>query len=105
MIPCLCINDRMKPSGLPQNKWVVKDEEYRITYVCRAMPQNVLAYSLYEKPLDKSCYPYEYFLSDRFSVRPEDVQSVIDMYMELGEDISEQQMKELLENSELITNN
>jgi hypothetical protein len=103
MIPCLCINAKDKPNDIPLSKWVEYNEQYRITYVCRVLPSNVLAYSIYEKPLDESCAPYLYFSAERFSVRDEDVQKVIDMYNELGDILPNDVLQELLENSKLVT--
>ena len=102
MIPAKCVDASNMPRRFPKDKWVVEGEKYKINYVCRVIPQNVLAYSLYEKPLDKSCYPYEYFLATRFAVRDEDVEKIIEMYRDLGENISEQEMQELLRNSDLV---
>lgn len=100
MINCTAINSKGRPNEIPVEKWIELGEKYRIVFVCRCLPQNVLAYGLYEKPLD-GCAPYEYFDSRRFGIAPEDVQKVIDPYKELGEALPEGVMGELLENSNL----
>ncbi len=58
MIPCTCIDDQNKPNDFPSSRWVKKGEKYHITFTVICLPQKVLAYSIYEKPLDKECYPY-----------------------------------------------
>jgi len=103
MIPCFCINDKNKPAQVPKEKWVVQDERYHITYVTRVLPQNVLAYFIYEKPLTEDCLPFEFFLSTRFALTKENCEKVMQMYRELGELISGEEMKELFENSNLQT--
>ncbi len=102
MIDCWCINDYLRPNEIPIEKWVIKDEKYRITDVARLLPQNVLGYSLYEKPLI-DCAPYEYFISTRFAVKPEDIQKLIDIWQQKDIDISEIELQELFENSNLQT--
>lgn len=102
MIKCLCIDDTARPNEVPLPKWVKKDEQYHITYTVVYLPQNVLAFSLYEKPLGKSCYPYQYFVSTRFAVKAEDIEAL----MELVKDCNDSAMidiDELMRNSNLIS--
>jgi len=101
MIIAKVIDAKNRPNDIPLSKWLVYDDDVHITYVTRCLPQNVLAFSIYEKPLDETCAPYEYFTSTRFAIRDEDVQKVIDLYNELGEVLPEGVMQELLENSNL----
>jgi len=103
MIKCICIDAKNRPNEIPIPKWLEYGEEYSITYAVRCLPQNVLAFSLYEKPLCDDCYPYQYFTSTRFSIKPEDQQKVIDLYNEIGEALPESVMAELLENSNLVS--
>lgn len=79
----------------------VPGEHYHITYTVICFPQNVLAFSLYEKPMDSSCYPYEYFISTRFAVKAEDIEAL----MQLVKDCNDSAMidiDELMKNSNLI---
>ena len=103
MIPCLCVDDKNRPNDIPTSKWVKKNDEYHVTYVVRVLPQNVLGVSLYEKPLGPSCAPYEYFLATRFIFTEEGKKALLELYLELGEAISDDALKELLENSNLET--
>lgn len=101
MIPCICVDAHNRPPDFPQNKWVKQDEQYHITFVTRCLPQNVLAYSLYEKPLNADCMPWQYFVSTRFGLTKEAMEQVIQMYKDLKEAISDKDMKELFDNSKL----
>jgi len=103
MIPAKVIDVKNRPNDIPLSKLLIYDEEVHITYAVRCLPQNVLAFSIYEKPLDESCAPYEYFTSTRFAIRDEDIQKVIDLYNEIGDALPEGVMKELLENSNLVS--
>jgi hypothetical protein len=93
MILCKCIDDSNRPGDFPLSKWVKEGEEYHITYAVRLLPQNVLGYSLYEKPIGPECFPYEYFT--RFAIRDEDVEALEKMYVDIGESISLKDMKKL----------
>lgn len=101
MIPCVCIDDSFRPNEVPINSWVKKDNEYHITYTVICLPQNVLAFSLYEKPLDKTCYPYEYFISTRFAIKPEDIEALMELVRGCTETAG-MDLNELMKNSNLI---
>lgn len=103
MIEARVINAKDRPNEIPLKRWLEYDEVVHITYVVRCLPQNVLGFSIYEKPLGEDCYPYQYFTSTRFSIKPEDIQKVIDLYNEIGEALPESVMTELLENSNLVS--
>lgn len=104
MIECRCIDDKNRPSDLPLSKWVKEEEKYHITFVTLCLPQKVFGYSLYEKPLGPECSPYEYFISTRFAVKKEDIEKIIQLYNDIaGVALSETQVKEILENSNLQT--
>lgn len=100
MIPCIAVDASNRPGDFPLSKWIKKNEQYHITWVVHVKPQNELAFSLYEKPLGKECYPYEYFLAKRFAVRPEDVEALREMFT-LENDVGEDMMKEIFENSNI----
>lgn len=100
MIKCICIDDSERPGDFPASKWVIKEQEYHITWVVKVLPQNQLAFSLYEKPLDESCLPYLYFLSTRFAINPEDIDTIREMFL-LENSVSDIELKELFENSNI----
>lgn len=102
MIPCICINDANRPNDFPIKKWVKVGEEYHITYTVVCIPQNVLAFSIYEKPLDETCLPYEYFISTRFAVKPEDIEALMELVKGCTETAG-MNLGELMRNSNLIT--
>jgi hypothetical protein len=101
MIPCVCIDDSGKPENIPQSKWVKRGEKYHITYSVICFPQKVLAFSIYEKPMDETCFPYQYFISTRFAVAPEDLEKLIELVNGCN-DTAQLDLNELLKNSNLI---
>lgn len=102
MIPCICIDDTARPNDISLPKWVKKGEQYHIIYTVICLPQNVLAFSLYEKPLDESCYPYQYFVSTRFAVKAEDIKALIELVKDCN-DSAMIDIDELMRNSNLIS--
>jgi len=68
----VCINDSDKPIDIPEHKWVKKDEIYTIAKVVKLNLQtNALGVELEEIDLI-GCFPYEYFLANRFApLQPE----------------------------------
>lgn len=101
MIPCQCIDDKNRPGDFPKSKWVKAGEEYHITYAVICIPQNVLAFSIYEKPIDETCYPYEYFISTRFAIKPEDMEALMELVKGCT-DTAGMDLDELMKNSNLI---
>ena len=101
MIPCQCIDDSFRPNEIPLKRWVKKGEEYHVTYTAVCLPQNVFAFSLYEKPLDESCYPYKYFISTRFAIKPEDMEALMELVKGCTETAG-MDLNELMRNSNLI---
>jgi hypothetical protein len=77
MIKCICINDKNRPSKIPQNKWLKEGEEYTIIFTLIVLPQKTLAVQLEEIDLDKSCMPYEFFLANRFAFTQEELEKLI----------------------------
>ena len=66
----ICINDANKPSRIPLEKWVKKGEEYTVEYaVSLSLQVGKIGYKLKEIELDHSCFPYEYFDSERFALK------------------------------------
>lgn len=68
----VCIDDSNKPIDIPEHKWVKKDEIYTIAKVVKLNLQaNTLGVELEEIDLT-DCFPYEYFLANRFApIHPE----------------------------------
>lgn len=87
MVKCICINDKNRPSKIPQNKWVKEGEEYTIIFTLIVLPQKTLAVQLEEIDLDKSCMPYEFFLANRFAFTQEELEKLI-AFIEECNDIS-----------------
>jgi hypothetical protein len=87
MVKCICINDKNRPSKIPQNKWVKEGEEYTIIFTLIVLPQKTLAVQLEEIDLDKSCMPYEFFLANRFAFTKEELEKLI-AFIEECNDIS-----------------
>lgn len=66
----ICINDSNRPSRIPIEKWVKKGEEYTVEYaVSLSLQVGKVGYKLKEIELDHSCFPYEYFDSERFALK------------------------------------
>lgn len=76
MINCICINDLGRPKEISPERWVKFGERYRISHIYYHPEQGVQGCSIYEKPLDESCKPYETFILQRFAVRYEDIPSL-----------------------------
>lgn len=77
MIKCKCINDKNRPSKIPQDKWIKEGEEYTIIFTLIVLPQKTLAVQLEEIDLDESCMPYEFFLANRFAFTKEELEKLI----------------------------
>lgn len=74
MISLLCIDDKNRPSKIPESKWVTKGSEYTLLFAIVVLPQRQLAFQLEEIDLDDSCSPFEYFLANRFAFNQEDLE-------------------------------
>jgi hypothetical protein len=77
MVKCICINDKNRPSKIPQEKWLKEGEEYTIIFTLIVLPQKTLAVQLEEIDLDESCMPYEFFLANRFAFTQEELDKLI----------------------------
>jgi len=82
MIKCICIDDKNRPSKIPESKWVKEGVEYSLLFALIVSPQRQLAVQLAEINLDKSCAPFEYFLADRFAFNLEDLSELEDFIRE-----------------------
>jgi hypothetical protein len=78
MIKCVCINDKDKPSKIPQNKWLEEGREYTLAFSMTVLPQKQLAFQVQEIDLDDSCSPYTWFLANRFAFREEDLDRLVE---------------------------
>ena len=85
MIKCMCIDDKNRPSKVPESKWVKKGQEYTVIFTLIVLPQKTLAVQLDEIDLDESCSPYSFFLANRFAFRQEDLQRLIEFIKECTE--------------------
>lgn len=82
MIKCICINDKNRPSRVPENKWVKEGQEYTVIFTLVVLPQKTLAVQIDEVDLDESCRPYSFFLANRFAFRTEDLERLIEFIKE-----------------------
>lgn len=100
MIKCICIDDRNKPTTIPDHKWIKKNKEYNIISARVVLPQKQLAVQLLEINLDETCAPFTYFLGKRFAIDERDVESLMEL---IEETISiDKSIKEMLTDQELI---
>ncbi len=81
----MCIDDKNRPSKVPESKWVKKGQEYTVIFTLIVLPQKTLAVQLDEIDLDESCSPYSFFLAKRFAFRQEDLQRLIEFIKECTE--------------------
>lgn len=78
-IPCICINDRLKPDEIPTSKWVVKGNTYHITHVYNNIQQNgIKGVELFEHDIS-DCMPYNCYRLDRFAFAIEDIERLVQM--------------------------
>jgi len=99
MARAICINDKERPNQISQSKWVVADEVYKITHIFYHPNQGIQGVSLYEKPLDETCAPYESFRLSRFSIFLEDLELFIELLKNCT-DLNDIQIKELMKEIE-----
>ena len=85
MIPCICIDDKGRPSDFPLSKWIKEQQEYHVTSVITVLPQNELGVTLSEINLDATCYPYKFFLAKRFGFTKENFQKLIELVQNTNE--------------------
>jgi hypothetical protein len=83
----ICINDSNKPKQVPENKWIKNGDAYTVIAVVKLNLQlGKIGFKLKEIELDHSCFPYEYFDSERFSMQVSDsetVQQVEELLMDI----------------------
>ena len=100
MVKCICINDNGRPKSIPPEKWVQNEMEYTIVFASFLMPQNELGLQLKEVNLDDSCFPYEYFLANRFVFYKDDFDKLVEFIKDCGDmNVS---VKELIKQTKVI---
>lgn len=63
----VCINSASKPREIPGHLWIEKNEVYTVIGVRpMSIQRGKVGFILKELPLGEDCFPYEYFLADRF---------------------------------------
>lgn len=78
-IPCICINDKDRPSEIPVERWIKDGETYHVTHIFKMMQQNMLQ-GCELKELDISdCIPFTCFRIDRFLFQKEHLPEIIEM--------------------------
>lgn len=65
-IQVICINDKGRPEGFPQSKWIKKNEIYTVVEVANMMIQGCQGLILAEIDMT-GCDPYRYFAAWRFA--------------------------------------
>lgn len=100
MVKCICVNDSGKPKSISADKWLEKGREYTIIFASFLLPQNELGLQLKEVDLDESCFPYEYFLANRFAFYKDDFDKLVEFIKDCGEmNVS---VKELVKQTKVI---
>lgn len=102
-VRCICIDDKNKPMVIPQDKWVVLHNKYHITHFYSKVEKGVLiqGVSLYEKPLDESCAPYDVFKLSRFAIHEEDIDKLREL-IALCDSLNEVNIQSLMDEVETI---
>jgi hypothetical protein len=88
---------------IPQDKWVVLHDKYHITHFYSKVEKGALiqGVSLYEKPLDESCAPYDVFKLSRFAIHEEDVDKLREL-IALCDSLNEVNIQSLMDEVETI---
>ncbi len=103
MIKCICIDDTGKPNEISAEKWVKLDENYHITHIYWHPNQGIQGVSIYEKPLDESCAPYESFRLTRFGIAIKDFDKFIELIKNCS-DLDDLDISELIKGIEILEN-
>lgn len=105
MIEVICLDDKNKPSIIPQEKWIKEGEKYTISHIYRmANPQQkgLQGCSVKEINLDDEKYlPYNCFKMTRFGFKVEDLPALIEL-IELCTSLDEVDIKREIEELTLI---
>jgi len=101
-VPCICIDDKNRPKQIPQEKWVIKGNQYHIIHVGGTVGGKIPTVSLSEITLGKECYPYEGFRLDRFAFDLKDIPKLIELMKSCSE-LSKVDIEELVKSYDLET--
>lgn len=94
-IPCICINDKDRPSEIPISKWITKDKEYTIIeFIIMNMQNRTIGVKLAEVNID-DCFPYICYSANRFGI-------VLDAYAEEANEAVKQLLEESLKEMEVL---
>ena len=67
-IPCVCLDDKMRPNEIPVSKWVKKNAAYTIIeFAVLNMQNRKIGVRLAEIDLS-DCFPYTFFAVERFGI-------------------------------------
>lgn len=100
-IRAICIDDANRPKEIPQNKWLVKDKEYHITWVFKMVNQNgIQGVSIAEHDIS-DCLPYNCYRLTRFAIHLDDILNLIEL-IEACTGMDQIKIKELIKEVELI---
>lgn len=97
----ICINDKNRPKEIPSEKWPKKGNEYTPIRVFYHPLQGVQGVELKEIRLNKDNYPYESYKLDRFGVRPEDLEELLEL-IKWSNDLNDVEVPSIKELKELI---
>jgi hypothetical protein len=95
MVRCICIDSKNRPHEIPKSMWIKTDELYKITHIFYHPNQGIQGVSIYEKPLDETCAPYESFRLSRFAILIEDLDKFIELIKSCT-DLNDVQIEELM---------
>lgn len=99
MIPCICRDDKNKPSSIPTDKWIVEKNKYHVTYVYAMDLQNgILGVVLKEIDLESTAEQTGYmcFKMSRFAFKLEDIPALLELMKDCHE-IGKMDFNKLLE--------
>jgi len=97
-VPCLCINNKQRPSEvLPQN-WINEGTEYTINYVYYHVNQGIQGVTLDE--VQTKSEKYSSYRLDRFAFTKEGIEQLIELMKECTE-LGKVDIEQLIEESNL----
>lgn len=67
-IEVVCINDKNRPDGIPQSRWVKENEIYHITLIERMNIQGGLYGCKLAELNNDNLFPYTHFALNRFAL-------------------------------------
>ncbi len=80
MVDCICIDDSNRPKEIPESKWPIKGEKYRIHGLTIHIKQSfVQGCTLMEFTLDETNRPYAAYRINRFAIHINDLKKLIQL--------------------------